>query len=234
MALYLLYESASGYALFNAHGIDEIGQNTEEVRNSVSDLNRFGKVVQLTAFHPYESALDALNQCNSVSEGQNFLLYLYSFWVFGFEWFFFWSFVIWLYGICMLKFEWYIFACFIGTVLLFGWWEIKETKNWICKIEGKVGSHLSGPFPGFSWLLGYWFLNQYFWRYTALLFILGKKGHFLPLDFTQLFTMVCFEVGTYRPGLGYIGLWWCVNDFVSSLSEVSVWTSFHNFSCALF
>ncbi|GMN56790.1 hypothetical protein TIFTF001_025910 [Ficus carica] len=69
MALYLLYESASGYALFHAHGLDEIGQNTDAVRNSVSDLNRFGKVVQLTAFHPYESALDALNQCNSVSEG---------------------------------------------------------------------------------------------------------------------------------------------------------------------
>ncbi|KAH7528256.1 hypothetical protein FEM48_Zijuj05G0053200 [Ziziphus jujuba var. spinosa] len=69
MALYLLYESASGYSLFLAHGIDEIGQNTEAVRNSVSDLNRFGKVVQLTAFHPFESALDALNQINSVSEG---------------------------------------------------------------------------------------------------------------------------------------------------------------------
>ncbi|KAG6619044.1 hypothetical protein I3842_Q110700 [Carya illinoinensis] len=69
MALYLLYESASGYALFLAHGLDEIGQNTEAVRNSVSDLNRFGKVVQLTAFHPFESALDALNQCNAVSEG---------------------------------------------------------------------------------------------------------------------------------------------------------------------
>ncbi|XP_021285939.1 nucleolar protein 56-like [Herrania umbratica] len=69
MALYLLYESASGYALFQAQGLDEIGQNTEAVRNSVADLNRFGKVVQLTAFHPFESALDSLNQCNSVSEG---------------------------------------------------------------------------------------------------------------------------------------------------------------------
>lgn len=69
MALYLLYESASGYALFLAHGLDEIGQNTEAVRNSVSDLNRFGKVVQLAAFHPFESALDALNQCNAISEG---------------------------------------------------------------------------------------------------------------------------------------------------------------------
>ncbi|XP_024972876.1 nucleolar protein 56-like isoform X1 [Cynara cardunculus var. scolymus] len=70
MALYLLYESASGYGLFLAHGIDEIGQNTEAVRNSVVDLNRFGKVVKLAAFNPFESALDALNQCNAVSEGQ--------------------------------------------------------------------------------------------------------------------------------------------------------------------
>ncbi|KAH1080141.1 hypothetical protein J1N35_019902 [Gossypium stocksii] len=69
MALYLLFESSSGYALFHAQGLDEIGQNTEAVRNSVADLNRFGKVVQLTAFQPFESAIDGLNQCNSVSEG---------------------------------------------------------------------------------------------------------------------------------------------------------------------
>ncbi|KAJ0263918.1 Nop domain-containing protein [Hirschfeldia incana] len=69
MSMYLLYESSSGYGLFEAHGLDEIGQNTEAVRSSVSDLDRFGRVVQLTAFHPSESALDALNQINAVSEG---------------------------------------------------------------------------------------------------------------------------------------------------------------------
>uniref|UniRef100_A0A1D1Y0J4 Nucleolar protein 56 n=1 Tax=Anthurium amnicola TaxID=1678845 RepID=A0A1D1Y0J4_9ARAE len=69
MALYLLFESASGYSLFQAHGIDEIGQNTEAVRNSVLDLTRFGKVAKLVAFKPFLSALDALNQCNAVSEG---------------------------------------------------------------------------------------------------------------------------------------------------------------------
>ncbi|KAJ6688328.1 hypothetical protein OIU74_016946 [Salix koriyanagi] len=69
MTLYLLYETSSGYSLFQAGGLDEIGQNNEAVKNSVSDLNRFGKVVQLTAFLPFESALDALNQINSVSEG---------------------------------------------------------------------------------------------------------------------------------------------------------------------
>ncbi|ONK67511.1 uncharacterized protein A4U43_C05F800 [Asparagus officinalis] len=69
MALYLLYESASGYSLFHAYGLDEIGQNTEAVKNSVLDLTRFGKTVKLEAFQPFSSALDALNQCNAVSEG---------------------------------------------------------------------------------------------------------------------------------------------------------------------
>ncbi|XP_010499575.1 PREDICTED: nucleolar protein 56 [Camelina sativa] len=69
MALYLLSESPSGFGLWEAHGIDEIGQNTEAVRSSVSDLSRFGRVVQLTAFQPFQSALDALSQANAVSEG---------------------------------------------------------------------------------------------------------------------------------------------------------------------
>lgn len=71
MTLFQLYESASGYGLFSVDGIDEIGQNTEALRSSVVDFNRFGKVVKLAGFSPFESALDALNQCNAISEGKN-------------------------------------------------------------------------------------------------------------------------------------------------------------------
>ncbi|XP_071703939.1 uncharacterized protein [Rutidosis leptorrhynchoides] len=56
MTLYLLHVSFSGYALFLAHGVDEIGQNTEAVR-------------KLT-FNPFESYYDSLNQCSALSEGQ--------------------------------------------------------------------------------------------------------------------------------------------------------------------
>ena len=69
MALYLLFESASGYALFHAYGIDEIGQSVDAVRSSVLDLQRFSKAVKLTGFTPFASAIDALNQCNAISEG---------------------------------------------------------------------------------------------------------------------------------------------------------------------
>lgn len=68
--LYLLYESASGYALFETHGLDEIGQNADAIQESVTDLTRFGKVVKLLAFSPFTSAADALEQCNSVTEGE--------------------------------------------------------------------------------------------------------------------------------------------------------------------
>ncbi|GJN10784.1 hypothetical protein PR202_ga28906 [Eleusine coracana subsp. coracana] len=69
MALYLLFESASGYALFHAYGIDEIGQRVDAVRSSVLDLQRVGRAVKLVSFSPFSSAVDALNQCNAISEG---------------------------------------------------------------------------------------------------------------------------------------------------------------------
>ncbi|KAL6953093.1 snoRNP complex protein nop56 [Sarracenia purpurea var. burkii] len=51
MPMCLLYESALGYSLFPTHGVDEIGLNTESIRNSVADLNRFGKIIKLVAFY---------------------------------------------------------------------------------------------------------------------------------------------------------------------------------------
>uniref|UniRef100_A0A0E0LPD7 Nucleolar protein 56 n=1 Tax=Oryza punctata TaxID=4537 RepID=A0A0E0LPD7_ORYPU len=69
MALYLLFESASGYALFHAYGVDEVGQSVDAVRASVLELQRFSKAVKLAGFSPFSSAVDALNQCNAISEG---------------------------------------------------------------------------------------------------------------------------------------------------------------------
>ncbi|KAF0907391.1 hypothetical protein E2562_015883 [Oryza meyeriana var. granulata] len=69
MALYLLFESASGYAVFHAYGVDEIGQSVDAVRASVLELQRFSKAVKLAGFSPFSSAVDALNQCNAISEG---------------------------------------------------------------------------------------------------------------------------------------------------------------------
>ncbi|KAI8473241.1 MAG: hypothetical protein J3K34DRAFT_375598 [Monoraphidium minutum] len=70
MALFVLFESASGFALFEAKDLDEIGNSADKVQESVSNMERFGKVVKLTAFKPFASAANALEQINAVSEAQ--------------------------------------------------------------------------------------------------------------------------------------------------------------------
>eukprot|EP00899_Mesostigma_viride_P011035 jgi/Mesvir1/19933/Mv13200-RA.2 len=77
--LFVLFESASGYALFEVLEMDEMNRTGAAVQESVLDMDRFGRVVKLTAFKPFSSAANALEQVNAVSEGlmtedlQNFL-----------------------------------------------------------------------------------------------------------------------------------------------------------------
>jgi nucleolar protein 56 len=44
MAQFLLFEAASGYALFEVTAADELGQSADAVQASVTDFERFGKV----------------------------------------------------------------------------------------------------------------------------------------------------------------------------------------------
>ena len=65
----MLYESASGYGLFEVTEQEQIGNLLEEVQKTVSDLSLFGRVVKLKAFQPFSSAENALENINSISEG---------------------------------------------------------------------------------------------------------------------------------------------------------------------
>eukprot|EP00242_Pyramimonas_sp_CCMP2087_P000153 CAMPEP_0198196890 /NCGR_PEP_ID=MMETSP1445-20131203/372_1 /TAXON_ID=36898 /ORGANISM="Pyramimonas sp., Strain CCMP2087" /LENGTH=505 /DNA_ID=CAMNT_0043865937 /DNA_START=312 /DNA_END=1829 /DNA_ORIENTATION=+ len=69
MATHVLYESASGYAVFECNATDEIGASAEAVKTAVTDLERFGKIVKLVGFKPFTSAANALENINAVSEG---------------------------------------------------------------------------------------------------------------------------------------------------------------------
>lgn len=70
MALFLLYENASGYALFERVASEEVGITLEEVQKSIKDLKRFSAIVKLHAFQPFLSAESALENINAVTEGQ--------------------------------------------------------------------------------------------------------------------------------------------------------------------
>lgn len=55
MADYLLHEGPLGYSIFTvAHNIDAVGNRLKEVQDSVQDLAKFGKMVQLASFLPFE------------------------------------------------------------------------------------------------------------------------------------------------------------------------------------
>lgn len=66
---FVLFESASGYALFEVVEHEEIGTLLNEVQESVSDLAKFGRIVKLKAFQPFTSAENALENINNISEG---------------------------------------------------------------------------------------------------------------------------------------------------------------------
>jgi len=72
--LFTLLESAAGYALFEVVAFDEIAAGSSvtavqaAVGDSVTDLKRFGRAVKLKSFVPFESAAEALDNANAISE----------------------------------------------------------------------------------------------------------------------------------------------------------------------
>lgn len=66
--LFCLLEAAAGYALFEVVAFEEIGSLLEDAKDTVTDLKRFGRAVKLKAFQPFESAHEALENANAISE----------------------------------------------------------------------------------------------------------------------------------------------------------------------
>ena len=55
MADYLLFESPVGYSIFKvALKGDAVGNHLKEVQEGVNDLAKFGKMVDLASFMPFE------------------------------------------------------------------------------------------------------------------------------------------------------------------------------------
>ncbi|KAI0903514.1 pre-rRNA processing nucleolar protein-like protein Sik1 [Ustulina deusta] len=67
---YLLYESATGYAIFKVvHQQDDIGLRMDEVKTAADDLSKLGKMISLTSYAVWRSAAEALENIHSISEG---------------------------------------------------------------------------------------------------------------------------------------------------------------------
>ncbi|EXJ92222.1 hypothetical protein A1O3_00772 [Capronia epimyces CBS 606.96] len=67
---FLLHEGPMGYALFKVVlQPDTVGNRLQEVQNGVQDLARFGKMVDLVSFLPFENGKQALEELHDISEG---------------------------------------------------------------------------------------------------------------------------------------------------------------------
>lgn len=69
MATHALFESASGFAVFEIKLKENIAALTKEVQESINDLAKFQKMVNLVSFAPFKSAAHALENANDISEG---------------------------------------------------------------------------------------------------------------------------------------------------------------------
>ncbi|KAK1142175.1 Nucleolar protein 56 [Aspergillus melleus] len=70
MADFLLFEGPVGYSLFKVtHQADSVGNSLKEVQEGVDDLAKFGKMVDLASFLPFENNKQALSEINDISEG---------------------------------------------------------------------------------------------------------------------------------------------------------------------
>ncbi|CAB1100539.1 unnamed protein product [Ectocarpus sp. CCAP 1310/34] len=68
MSFFVLYESASGYALLEVIEAEEVGSLLEEVQQAVLDPQRFCRTVKLKGFQPFTTAENALENVNAISE----------------------------------------------------------------------------------------------------------------------------------------------------------------------
>lgn len=67
--LLVLFEHASGYALFRCEEVEDIGSLLPEVQEAVLDFARFGSMLNMEAFSPFKTGINALENINCISEG---------------------------------------------------------------------------------------------------------------------------------------------------------------------
>lgn len=72
----MLFEHASGYAIFRCEGAEDIGSLLPEVQEAVLDFARFGSMLTLEAFSPFKSGVNALENINCISEGAPLKAYM--------------------------------------------------------------------------------------------------------------------------------------------------------------
>jgi len=67
--MHVLFEHASGYALFRVKEFEDMAVLQAEFEESVQDLSRFNSIVKLVSFSPFRSQDNARENMLDISEG---------------------------------------------------------------------------------------------------------------------------------------------------------------------
>jgi nucleolar protein 56 len=70
MQLFVLYETASGYCLFEKEEYDETGAGLSKVQKAISSLERFTKMVKIAAYVPFKTAEEALENIQAIAHNK--------------------------------------------------------------------------------------------------------------------------------------------------------------------
>ena len=70
MVLYVLFESAIGYALFQLKEFDEVSSSVQKVQREIKSFQTFSQMAHLKAFYPFESSAVALEVINETVSGK--------------------------------------------------------------------------------------------------------------------------------------------------------------------
>lgn len=68
MKLYILYESAAGYGLFEREEMEEIAVELPKLQAALDSMEHFSKLVKLKAFLPFQTSEKALENMKSTAD----------------------------------------------------------------------------------------------------------------------------------------------------------------------
>lgn len=69
LKLFVLYEHATGYAVFKVKQFEEVGMFLPQIEAAINDFCRFQSLLKLVSFSQFKSSVSALENMNAISEG---------------------------------------------------------------------------------------------------------------------------------------------------------------------
>ena len=70
MQLFILFETAAGYCLFEKTDFDEAHSQLASIQKAIASLERFSKMVKLVAYQPFQTAEEALENIQDISQNK--------------------------------------------------------------------------------------------------------------------------------------------------------------------